>query len=140
MNDRKEEKGFVIKDKRIFDESGEARGEDLKKEAATGDEKSEKTFPEKDDLASTQEDYFPDVTFSSFILSLSTTVMYHLGDFPDPATKKANRNLAAAKQTIDMLTMIKDKTAGNLDTGEKQLLEGILYELMIRYVKEKDAG
>ena len=140
MNDRKEEKGFVIKDKRIFDESGEARGEDLKKEAATGDEKSEKTFPEKDDLASTQEDYFPDVTFSSFILSLSTTVMYHLGDFPDPATKKANKNLAAAKQTIDMLTMIKDKTAGNLDTGEKQLLEGILYELMIRYVKEKDAG
>jgi hypothetical protein len=66
--------------------------------------------------------------------------MYHLGDFPDPATKKANKNLAAAKQTIDMLTMIKDKTVGNLDTDEKQLLEGILYELMIRYVKEKDAG
>jgi hypothetical protein len=140
MNDRKEEKGFVIKDKRIFDESGEARGEDLKKEAATGDEKSENTSPEKDDLASTQEDYFPDVTFSSFVLSLSTTVMYHLGDFPDPATKKANKNLAAAKQTIDMLTMIKDKTVGNLDTNEKQLLEGMLYELMIRYVKEKDAG
>jgi hypothetical protein len=140
MNDRKEEKGFVIKDKRIFDESGEARGEDLKKEAATGDEKSEKTSPEKDSQANAQEEYFPDVTFSNFVLSLSTTVMYHLGDFPDPTTKKANRNLAAAKQTIDMLTMIKDKTVGNLETDEKQLLEGILYELMIRYVKEKDAG
>ena len=141
MNDRKEEKGFVIKDKRIFDESGEARGgEDLKKEAATGDEKSEKTPPEKDDQSSSQEEYIPDVTFSNFVLSLSTTVMYHLGDFPDPTTKKANKNLAAAKQTIDMLTMIKDKTVGNLDTDEKQLLEGILYELMIRYVKEKAAG
>jgi len=137
--DEKEDKGFVIKDKRIFDESGEARGEDLKKEAATG-EKSENISPEKDDRASTQEEYFPEVTFSSFVLSLSTTVMYHLGDFPDPTTKKAERNLAAAKQTIDMLSMLRNKTTGNLDTDEKQLLEGILYELMIRYVKEKDAG
>ena len=139
MKDGKEDKGFVIKDKRIFDESGEARGEDLKKEAATG-EKSENISPEKDDRASTQEEYFPEVTFSSFVLSLSTTVMYHLGDFPDPTTKKAERNLAAAKQTIDMLSMLRNKTIGNLDTDEKQLLEGILYELMIRYVKEKDAG
>jgi hypothetical protein len=139
MKDGKEDKGFVIKDKRIFDESGEARGEDLKKEAATG-EKSENISPEKDDRASTQEEYFPEVTFSSFVLSLSTTVMYHLGDFPDPTTKKAERNLAAAKQTIDMLSMLRNKTTGNLDTAEKQLLEGILYELMIRYVKEKDAG
>jgi hypothetical protein len=139
MKDGKEDKGFVIKDKRIFDESGEARGEDLKKEAVTG-EKSENISPEKDDRASTQEEYFPEVTFSSFVLSLSTTVMYHLGDFPDPTTKKAERNLAAAKQTIDMLSMLRNKTTGNLDTDEKQLLEGILYELMIRYVKEKDAG
>ena len=140
MNDRKEEKGFVIKDKRIFDESGEARGEDLKKEATTGDEKSERTSPEKDSQANDQKEYLPDVTFSSFVLSLSTTVMYHLGDFPDPETKKAKKNLAAAKQTIDMLNMIKIKTAGNLDVNEKELLEGMLYELMMRYVKEKEAG
>ena len=139
MNDRKEEKGFVIKDKRIFDESGEARKEDLEKEAS-GEEKAEKTSPEKEERPVCQEEYFPDVTFSNFVLSLSTTVMYHLGDFPDPATKKANKNLAAAKQTIDMLSMLKDKTVGNLDTDEKQLLEGMLYELMMRYVKEKEAG
>jgi hypothetical protein len=140
MDDGKKEKAFVIKDKRIFDESGEARAEDLKKEETAGDNKSEKKTLEKDDQARTQEDYFPEVTFSSFVLSLSTTVMYHLGDFPDPATNKAEKNLAAAKQTIDMLNMIKNKTAGNLDIDEKGLLEGILYELMIRYVKEKEAG
>lgn len=140
MNDGKEEKGFVIKDKRIFDESGEARAEDLKQEETAGDKKSEKKSLEKDAPARTHEDYFPEVTFSSFVLSLSTTVMYHLGDFPDPATNKAEKNLAAAKQTIDMLNMIKIKTAGNLDIDEKELLEGILYELMIRYVKEKEAG
>ncbi|MGA3208242.1 MAG: DUF1844 domain-containing protein [Syntrophales bacterium] len=140
MDDEKKEKGFVIKDKRIFDESGEARPEDLKKEETAGDNKSEKKSLEKDDQAGTREEYFPEVTFSSFVLSLSTTVMYHLGDFPDPATNKAEKNLAAAKQTIDMLNMIKIKTAGNLDIDEKDLLEGILYELMMRYVKEKEAG
>ncbi len=140
MDDKKKEKGFVIKDKRIFDESGEARPEDLKKEETAGDNKSEKKSLEKDDQAGTREEYFPEVTFSSFVLSLSTTVMYHLGDFPDPATNKAEKNLAAAKQTIDMLNMIKIKTAGNLDIDEKDLLEGILYELMMRYVKEKEAG
>jgi hypothetical protein len=140
MDDGKKEKAFVIKDKRIFDESGEARAEDLKKEETAGDKKSEKKSLEKDGQARTQEDYFPEVTFSSFVISLSTTVMYHLGDFPDPATNKAEKNLAAAKQTIDMLNMIKIKTAGNLDIDEKELLEGILYELMIRYVKEKEAG
>lgn len=140
MKDGKEEKGFVIKDKRIFDESGEARKEDVKEEATAEREKTEKTSPEKNNQSVSQEEYLPEVTFSSFVLSLSTTVMYHLGDFPDPATKRANRNLAAAKQTIDMLGMLKNKTAGNLDADERELLEGILYELMMRYVKEKEAG
>jgi len=140
MNGGKEEKGFVIKDKRIFDESGEARKEDLMKESSDGKEKAEKKFPDKDAQAGAEREYLPEVSFSSFVLSLSTTVMYHLGDFPDPETKKAEKNLVAAKQTIDLLNMIKIKTAGNLDTNEKELLDGILYELMMRYVKEKNAG
>jgi hypothetical protein len=140
MGDEKKEKGFVIKDKRIFDESGEARAEDLKKDETVGDKKSEEKAAKEDDPAGTREEYIQEVTFSNFVLSLSTTVMYHLGDFPDPTTNKAEKNLAAAKQTIDMLNMIKIKTAGNLDNDEKGLLEGILYELMMRYVKEKEAG
>jgi len=140
MEEEKTEKGFVIKDKRIFDETGETRKEDLKKEEtrtrATIDEESlEKNSPRQ-----TQEEDFPEVTFSSFVFSLSTTVMYHFGDFPDPVTKKSEKNLAAAKHTIDMLNMLKNKTMGNLDENEKELLEGILYELMMRYVKEKADG
>ncbi|MEN6318614.1 MAG: DUF1844 domain-containing protein [Syntrophaceae bacterium] len=141
MEDEKKEKGFVIKDKRIFDESGETRAEDLKiEETAKSGATQEEKPPEKDNQENKQEEYIPEVTFASFVLSLSTTVMYHFGDFPDPVTKKAERNLAAAKQTIDMLNMIKSKTVGNLDNNEKDLLEGILYELMMRYVKEKAAG
>jgi hypothetical protein len=63
--------------------------------------------------------------------------MYHFGDFPDPVTNEARRNLAAAKQTIDLLSILKAKTEGNLTADEKQLLEGILYELRLRFVKEK---
>lgn len=137
MEDEKKEKGFVIKDKRVFDETGEARQEELKNEEAIADKQYEEKFTEKDSEETTKEEYFPEVTFSSFILSLSTTVMYHFGDFPDPMTKKSEKNLVAAKQTIDMLNMIKIKTLGNLDNNEKDLLEGVLYELMMRYVKEK---
>jgi hypothetical protein len=140
MEDEKKEKGFVIKDKRIFDESGEARTEESKKEETTADAKTEGKPPEKEGQERAQEEYLPDVTFSSFVFSLSTTVMYHFGDFPDPVTKKAQRNLAAAKQTIDILNMIKNKTVGNLDNNEKEMLEGILYELMMRYVKEMAKG
>jgi hypothetical protein len=133
MEDEKKEKGFVIKDKRIFDESGEARKEELKKEEASTEDRPQ----EKKREETFREEYVPEVTFSNFVLSLSTTVLYHFGDFPDPATNKAEKNLTAAKQTIDMLNMLKNKTVGNLDNNEKELLDGILYELMMRYVKEK---
>jgi len=135
MEEEKTEKGFVIKDKRIFDETGETRKEELKKDETGTRATTEEEPPEK-----AREEYFPEVTFSSFVFSLSTTVMYHFGDFPDPVTKKAEKNLAAAKHTIDMLNMLKNKTVGNLDENEKELLEGILYELMMRYVKEKAGG
>jgi hypothetical protein len=133
MENENKEKGFVIKDKRIFDESGEARKEELKKEEASTEERPE----EKKSEETAREEYIPEVTFSNFVLSLSTTVLYHFGDFPDPVTKKAEKNLTAAKQTIDMLNMLKSKTIGNLDNNEKELLDGVLYELMMRYVKEK---
>ena len=140
MEEEKTDKGFVIKDKRIFDESGETRKEKLKKEETRTDAKTNEEPAEKDSKEKAQEEYFPEVTFSSFVFSLSTTVMYHFGDFPDPVTKKAEKNLTAAKQTIDMLNMLKNKTIGNLDENEKELLDGILYELMMRYVKEKAGG
>ena len=77
------------------------------------------------------------IDFQNFILSLSTTAMYHFGDFPDPTTGETRSNLSAAKQTIDILGMLRDKTEGNLKDAEKQLLEGLLFELRMRYVKEK---
>ncbi|MBN2108372.1 MAG: DUF1844 domain-containing protein [Deltaproteobacteria bacterium] len=83
----------------------------------------------------------PEINFSSFIISLSSSALFHLGDIPDPATNQTQRNLPLAKQTIDILGLLKEKTVGNLARDESQLLETLLYDLRMRYVAElkKDA-
>ena len=140
MEEEKKEKGFVIKDKRLFDDTGDVRQEELNNaEDAVPDQKSESSSePGGEEHQETQtEEHYPEVSFASFVLSLSTSAMYHFGDFPDPVSKKAEVNLPAAKQTIDILTMLQNKTKGNLDDGERNLIDGMLYELRMRYVKEK---
>ncbi|HEX7503853.1 MAG TPA: DUF1844 domain-containing protein, partial [Syntrophales bacterium] len=64
------------------------------------------------------------------------SAMYHFGDIPDPVTKKAERNLEAVKQTIDILAILEEKTKGNLIEDEERLLESLLYELRMRFVRE----
>lgn len=71
------------------------------------------------------------------MLSLSTSALYQFGDFPDPVSKKTEKNLTGVKQTIDILGMLKEKTEGNLNDTEKELIDGVLFELRMRYVKEK---
>ena len=140
MEEETKEKGFVIKDRRHFDESGDLRGEAAPKveerKAEVSDEEAG-SAPEGAATSDADGTPLPEINFASFIFSLSTTAMYHFGDFPDPVTKESRKNLAAAKQTIDLLSILQAKTEGNLTADEKQLLEGILYELRLRFVKEK---
>ena len=130
-----EKKGFVVKDRRIFDESGKSREE----EAVKTEPKEQKVpAPEEEgEEEARKEEYIPEINFANFVISLSTSALFHFGDFPDPATGKAEKNLIAAKQIIDTLSMLKNKTEGNLDANEKDLIEGVLFELQMRYVKEK---
>ncbi len=83
----------------------------------------------------------PEINFASFIISLSSSALFHFGEIPDPSTNKQVRNLPLAKQTIDILGLLQEKTRGNLDNQEKQLLENILHDLRMRYVEQlkKDA-
>jgi hypothetical protein len=141
MEEEKKDKGFVVRDRRLFDESGEARREDAAPEAKSG---AETTGPGDaqpaggaQTAAEEQDDFLPEANFMNFILSLSTTAMFHFGDFPDPASGQAKKNLAAAKHTIDTIAMIETKTRGNLDSNEKSMLDAVLFELRMRYVKEK---
>jgi hypothetical protein len=144
MTENNEDKGFAVKDKRMFTDKGDVRPETVKDEA-------EKSFQEKKEVkqkAAEEEKQrveenrgedtipLPEINFATFLLSLHTSVLFHFGDFQDPATGKTEKNLPAAKQTIDILSMLKEKTEGNLDGNEKSLLDGILYELRMRYIKE----
>jgi hypothetical protein len=77
-----------------------------------------------------------DLTFSGFVLSLATTAAVHFGDIPDPATGgRGEADLEAAARIIELLTMLQDKTKGNLIEQEEKLLDDLLYELRLRYVQ-----
>jgi hypothetical protein len=75
--------------------------------------------------------------FSTFILSLSTSALVHLGELPDPITNEKEINLQLAKQTISIIEMLKDKTKGNLTTEEDSLIDSVLYDVRLKYVKAK---
>lgn len=77
----------------------------------------------------------PEVTFASLVLSLNTSALYHMGELPHPETKQRVVDRELAKHTIDTLALLADKTKGNLDTDESELLARILYELKMRFIK-----
>jgi len=77
----------------------------------------------------------PEINFTNFILSLSTSAMMHFGEIQDPISGKQERNIALAKQTIDLLGLLEEKTRGNLTDDEKRFLESILFDLRMRFVE-----
>ncbi len=83
----------------------------------------------------------PTVDLSSLCLSLGTSALYHLGVVGDPETgaKAPAPNLPLARQTTDILEMLQVKTQGNLEAEETRLLEGMLYELRMRFVEVRNA-
>jgi hypothetical protein len=135
MAEDKKGPGFVVKDKRLFAESGEARAPEEQTTPAAEETKS--VPPEAAQSGKGKEPDYPPINFTNFVLSLSTSALFHFGDFPDPENGKTQKNLPAAKQTIDILDMLNEKAKGNLNENETNLIQGILYELKLRYVKEK---
>ena len=136
MSDKKD---FVIKDKRIFTEKDQDQ-EETKEEAAKPS-KDEVTASESEEAAAPEEDttdfQLPKINFATFIFSLNSSVLLQLGLIDDPTTGKKTRNLPLAKQTIDILSMMEEKTRGNLTKDEETMLKNILYDLRMLYVKEK---
>ena len=81
----------------------------------------------------------PKIDFAGFVLSLATTAALHFGDIPDPDTgRRVEPNLQAAGQMIEIIGMLQEKTKGNLLEPEAQLIDDLLYELRMRYVKAQE--
>ena len=133
MSDEEEEvegEGFVFKDSRSSQLSeDEALDQDSQAEA-------QKKDPTKKQAASQP---FK-IDFSTFIMSLTSSAFYHLGDIADPETGKTETNLPAVQQTIDMLIMLKEKTQGNLSEEEGKLLEQLIYELQMKFMQKSHSA
>jgi len=125
--DKEQEKGFVVKDKRFSAKKEEKEEPRIKEEGKTEETAERNVF--------TQEGPLPEIDFTSFIFSLSTSALIQLGEIQDPFTKELAKNLPLAKQTIDLIGMLEEKTRGNLTPQEEKVVETILYDLRMRYVK-----
>lgn len=127
------EKGFKVQDRRRFSATGEPRtaaeGEATPETAAEAEAEAEAAAAARGRTA------LPDINFTTFTMSLSTQALVHLGEVEDPITRTAATDLDAAKQLIDILGMLREKTRGNLDENEERLLDAILYDLRLRYVE-----
>ena len=77
----------------------------------------------------------PPITFNTLIFSLSTQAMINLGEFPDPMSRETKKNIPLAKQTIDLLGILEEKTKGNLDEDEAHFIKQSLMDLRLRFVE-----
>jgi hypothetical protein len=127
--DNEQEKGFTVRDKRF---SAKKEGEVDSQTQEEG--KKEETQKQREDI-SRKDAPLPEITFANLIFSFSTSVLIQLGEIQDPVTQKSDKNLPLAKQTIDLIGMLKEKTKGNLTPEEEKLIETVLYDLRMRYVK-----
>jgi Domain of unknown function (DUF1844) len=113
------ERGFIVVDKRKGEEPEPAK----KPEAGSSREES-RSLPRPD--------------FAALVISLGHSALYHLGLVPDPQTgQKAPLDRALARQTIDTIEMLEEKTRGNLTEDEAHLLRDLLYDLRARFVEVK---
>lgn len=132
-------RGFRVQDRRRFASStGEERVE--------GTEQKPDEFPEQNDLNAEQtagrggayaaKDQAHDpISFSGFILGLTTQALMFMGEIAHPQDQTQTSDLGAARQMIDLLAMLKEKTKGNLDAAEDAMLKNALFDLRIRYVE-----
>ena len=127
--------GFVIKDRRSFDETGELKEDQEEKKQETG-EKTKPQAPESESKRQSQErGPLPEVNFQSLIFGLSSSALFHLGEIADPQTGQKQKDLPLAKHSIDTIALLKEKTKGNLEEEEQKFLDNILTDLRWRYVK-----
>ncbi|UCF39288.1 MAG: DUF1844 domain-containing protein [Acidobacteriota bacterium] len=133
---------FKVADKRKFTSEGDPLRDDEPKKVpdrergATPEQQSTQATPPKgaDDHLDGEDE--SSVDFAGFLLSLATSSLAHMGELPDPSTGQKEQNLPAAKQMIDILTILREKTKGNLSADEDRLFENLLYELRMKFLSK----
>ena len=116
--------GFTVTDRRSFSEAGEARPADEVAPPPAGPAPGAAGPPT-----------LPAVDFHTFVLSLGSSALLHLGELEHPDVGAPQKDLPLAKHTIDILVMLEEKTRGNLTAAEDKLIASLLYDLRLRYVE-----
>ena len=130
-----EGKGFTVQDRRRFSpDTGETRPE-VTESASVSAPTTEPRDAGTAAPSEAQPDSLPEINFSTFVISLSTQALMHLGEIANPLSGKVETDVPVAKQMIDILAMLKDKGKGNLNPNEDQLMEDILFDLRMKYVE-----
>ncbi|MBZ4398737.1 DUF1844 domain-containing protein [Myxococcus sp. MISCRS1] len=96
------------------------------------DEKRGETFVMRGEARSASEE---PIGFTTFIMGLGTAVLIYLGDAPNPETGQTTKDLPLARQNLDLLSMLRLKTRGNLTAEEEKLFDGLLADLRLRFVE-----
>jgi len=133
MSKEQEEQGFKVTDKRGFQDEGEAQ------KAESAQKAEEQPVKESSSAAGNippEQEGAPraPIDFPSYLLSYYTQGLVLLGEVPNPYTNKKEEDVEAARHTIDILSMLEQKTRGNLTKEEQQLLETVLYELRMKFM------
>lgn len=142
--------GFKVSDRRIFSESGDPKpapdtepSGDPAPSPSTASSPAAKAPPTQPAAApsgpSTAAHDLPSVDFHTFILSLGSSALLHLGELDQPDGTESGPDLPLAKHTIDIIAMLQEKTKGNLSPPEERLIESLLYDLRLRYVERSKA-
>ncbi len=147
-DEEQSERGFTVEDKRLFNKTGERRPVTDQPEVVQASapppaqEAPRPQAPPQPPLAGGEMPPrdMPPADFSTFVAMLVNNVMMFLGQIPDPASQQPRRDLPQAKHTIDILTMLRDKTQGNLTAEETQLLQELLPQLQMAYVSASRQG
>lgn len=101
-----------------------------------GSDKAERGFTLGETTEPEDSEHVPKMDFSTFAISLGTSALYHMGVVKGPdGNDPPQKNLPLARQTIDTLEMLAEKTRGNLDDQETKLMESLLYELRMRFIE-----
>jgi hypothetical protein len=131
-----EDKGYKVEDRRFLHQSEEEKARIKEEEAARQAGAAAQEAYQTSTREGRGEMPLPEITFASFLISLSSSAFIHLGDMADPVTGEVKKDLPLAKQTIDLLGLLRDKTRNNLQEDEDKLFDHLLYDLRMRYVKE----
>ncbi len=128
--------GFRVNDRRRFSpETGEPRDVDCEAQTERQEAEPGDAYAGREGAAFASGSQTGDLSFSSFIFGLSTQVLMLLGEVQPPTGEPVNQDVGAARQLIDILAMLQEKTRGNLESTEQSMLQEMLYNLRMRYVE-----